>query len=430
MIEDYLNKLNKVVTSKSLTEDERNSIRSVLVAEMAKAPLGKFDSFVSSVSWYLSFMDYRKIVTAVTVSAVLFTMGGVSYAAESALPGDRLYVVKTDFNEAVVGLLAVSHKDKARVHTELAEKRLQEASQLAKEERLDEKNKTIISKKLKEHVSSVKEDLTDIVDKKDYVAAVEVSTEFEATLKAHSEVLVALVDQKDAESDMATQIADDAVSTSTVDIADPATSDADVMLLSTAAVPSEDQAFVSDVLIEVNASIAEIAEVREQAQEAVDDSVLVSKKNLAEEKKAELQEAVEEINRYLSSSSSTVPVDLALSASSTVNSLNIVLSAGSEEIESEDYSKAFRTFNRALLVAREAEEKLEAVDKLEENIVVATPMADVEATSDTSTDTQSNPDTATSSQADVPPAGEQPIDASVEVIATSTTTSIQIDDLQ
>jgi hypothetical protein len=441
MIEDYFNELNKEVSNKSLTADERSSIRSVLAAEMSKAPLGKIESYVESTMWYLSMMDYKRIVAAVTVSALLFTMGGVSYAAEQALPGDKLYVVKTDFNEAVVELLAVSNKDKARVHTELAEKRLQEASTLAEQERLDDNNKEIISKKLREHVSSVKEDLVDIVDKKDYVSAVEVSTEFEATLKAHSEVLVALVDKKDAEAVEAANIANGEAS-STDDLPEGDNGDVQpkamaMMAIEGTTTASVDQQFVSDVLVEVNNSIAEIAEVRAQAQDAVTDSVLVSQQTLAEEKRAELADVTTAIQRRLSSSSSTVSLDVVASASSTMASVAEAVVTGDAQMAEGKFNAAYRTFNTALLAAREAIEKLEVLENLETTVVVGTPLVGeivqvdtgIEATTTDDISGETNGSIQTDTVIDVGEIATSTATSTMEVVDVSitSTTTLQIE---
>lgn len=64
------------------------------------------------------------------VVAVLVLGGGTSFMAESSVPGDVLYVVKTSVNEEVRGVLAVGAEADAKWEAELAVRRLGEATEL------------------------------------------------------------------------------------------------------------------------------------------------------------------------------------------------------------------------------------------------------------------------------------------------------------
>lgn len=405
MIDEYFKKLNTTIASVSMTEDERARVRGALVTEMAKAPLGRFDTLIETTAWYFSTINYRRIVAAATTSAFLFTMGGVSYAAEASLPGDKLYVVKTDFNEAVVEFLAVSDKDKAKVQTEFAQKRLEEASQLAAEGRLNQERKDIVSEKLKEHVSAVKEELDQIVGREDFVSAVEVATEFEATVRAHTDVLVALVEQPAPEpvetpdsSEEGTNADGESTNDSGLAMVDTAeTSDVSLMAASagnegasarmvqgSATIVATDSVvmtpenvvsfdLVSSVIADVADVVAEITVVREQAQNAVADSMLVSKRTLAEEKRAELEAVVSDVERALSSTS-TLVTEVASSASSTLMSIREGITTGNTAFNESRFDDAFRTYNEALLAARELDEKVSALADLPRQVIVTTPV--------------------------------------------------------
>jgi hypothetical protein len=405
MIDEYFKKLHTTIASASMTEDERARVRGALVTEMAKAPLGRFDTLIETTAWYFSTINYRRIVAAATASAFLFTMGGVSYAAEASLPGDKLYVVKTDFNEAVVEFLAVSDKDKAKVQTEFAQKRLEEASQLAADGKLDQERKDIVSEKLKEHVSAVKEELDQIVEREDFVSAVEVATEFEATVRAHTDVLVALVEQPAPESvetpdssEEGTDSNNEPTGDSGFAIADNVET-ADVSLMAARAVEEDSSArmvqgsatmiasdsvamtaenvvsldLVSSVIADVADVVAEITVVREQAQNAVADSMLVSKRTLAEEKRAEIEAVVSDVERALSSTS-TLVTEVASSASSTLMSIREGITTGNTAFNESRFDDAFRTYNEALLVARELDEKVSALADLPRQVIVTTPV--------------------------------------------------------
>ena len=64
------------------------------------------------------------------IVAVLALGGGASFVAESSVPGDALYVVKTSVNEEVRGILAVGAEADAKWEAELAVRRLEEATKL------------------------------------------------------------------------------------------------------------------------------------------------------------------------------------------------------------------------------------------------------------------------------------------------------------
>lgn len=64
------------------------------------------------------------------ILAVLALGGGVSVAAEGAVPGDSLYAVKRSINEEVRSALAIGAEADAQWEIELAGRRLEEASEL------------------------------------------------------------------------------------------------------------------------------------------------------------------------------------------------------------------------------------------------------------------------------------------------------------
>jgi len=69
------------------------------------------------------------MVTLIIVVVLAFG-GGTSFMAESSVPGDALYVVKTSINEEVRGMLAIGAEADAKWEAELAVRRLEEAAKL------------------------------------------------------------------------------------------------------------------------------------------------------------------------------------------------------------------------------------------------------------------------------------------------------------
>lgn len=76
------------------------------------------------------------MINIIIIVAVIIG-GGLSYKAESALPGDNLYPIKTEVNERARGWLAISAEAESELAVKLAQRRLAEAKSLQAEGRLD-----------------------------------------------------------------------------------------------------------------------------------------------------------------------------------------------------------------------------------------------------------------------------------------------------
>jgi hypothetical protein len=101
--------------------------------------------------------------------------------------------------------------------------------------------------------------------------------------------------------------------------------------------------------------------------------MLVSKRALAEEKRAELEAVVSDVERALSSTS-TLVTEVASSASSTLMSIREGITTGNTAFNESRFDDAFRTYNEALLAARELDEKVSALADLPRQVIVTTPV--------------------------------------------------------
>lgn len=75
---------------------------------------------------------------AAVLMVLFFISGGTALAAESSLPGDFLYAVKTKVTEPLTRLTKVSPQAKATFALALADKRIEEMQKLTEENRLTE----------------------------------------------------------------------------------------------------------------------------------------------------------------------------------------------------------------------------------------------------------------------------------------------------
>ncbi|MBI2013320.1 MAG: hypothetical protein HYS87_00570 [Candidatus Colwellbacteria bacterium] len=115
--------------------------------------------------------------------------GGVSFAAENSLPGDALYPIKVGVNEQVRGALAFGAKAKAKLDTQLAARRLEEAEQLSAKTRMDADVRERIEANFKAHAERVEARIAEFEEKDDFTSAADIASRFEASLRAHEQIL-------------------------------------------------------------------------------------------------------------------------------------------------------------------------------------------------------------------------------------------------
>ncbi len=128
--------------------------------------------------------------------------GGATFAAEQSLPGDILYPVKINVNEGVRSLFAVSDDSEARLQADLAERRLEEAEKLASDGRLDDDVRARIEANFENHAARVEDRIEAMKNDSDgNTNAVAVGSQFEASLRAHEEILKRLSEEKKGSED-------------------------------------------------------------------------------------------------------------------------------------------------------------------------------------------------------------------------------------
>lgn len=126
---------------------------------------------------------------------VVLSFGTVSSAAERALPGDILYAIKVGINEKIRTVFASTPEARAVVETQLAERRLEEATSLAAQGKLTPEAKTQVQASFEEHsekaVLSIRE-----LQVNNSPAALDIASGFEASLAARNAILNTVDTQK------------------------------------------------------------------------------------------------------------------------------------------------------------------------------------------------------------------------------------------
>jgi hypothetical protein len=118
----------------------------------------------------------------------IFLLGGVSYSAESALPGDFLYPVKIYANEKTKGFIAVTDKMEAGFMVKSADHRLLEVEKLAEKNKLTKEALADLQNRFYENIKNFKE-ISQKMEEKDQKKASLVRSDMESVLDAHRELL-------------------------------------------------------------------------------------------------------------------------------------------------------------------------------------------------------------------------------------------------
>lgn len=120
--------------SDTLSEDERARMRALLAEYAAWKPVRSAP--IPPAAGFFERTRRPFAALAGAFATLLLVTGGVSYAAEGALPGDLLYGVKVGVTESLMTALTPAGDAQADWQIEIAERRLHEAAELAHAGRL------------------------------------------------------------------------------------------------------------------------------------------------------------------------------------------------------------------------------------------------------------------------------------------------------
>lgn len=172
-------------------------MRHTLHAYMAMKPIRSGAGVKTArFGWFMSLRP----AAAVLVAAVFIASGGVSYAAEAALPGDFLYAVKTRVNEPLAGALALTAPAKTAWAMEVAGKRVQEAATLAAGDKLDATTESRLLANFSEHAQEA-------IDAIDWLSSIspdlgtETAVRFEARLSEYARLLAQITSSRNTKAE-------------------------------------------------------------------------------------------------------------------------------------------------------------------------------------------------------------------------------------
>ncbi len=201
---NFFTQLKNSARTTKLAQSEKQAMRMRLYTYLENnpvaataAPAPKITKPVPSMYYFFS----PQYMVPVALLLVIGLSGGTAFAAQSALPGEPLYAIKINVNEAVQTALATSPESKAQVNAQLATTRLEEAETLASQGTLDATTTAELAANFTAHAQAAQAG-TQTLASNDPGTAAQLDTDFNSTLAAHGAILAQIGDDSKSDETM------------------------------------------------------------------------------------------------------------------------------------------------------------------------------------------------------------------------------------
>ncbi len=161
----------------TLSDEERAYLRGRM-AQVVSSPITAGDSL----PLFQRGMHHGLRIALSSFLLVIFAGGSISAIASNALPGDPLYVVKTDINEEIKAALLKSPEEKVAFAKNRVEKRVGEIKTLAETKTLTKEKQAKVQKALDANIKDLSEGLSSLSEKSP-ASALTVTSTLEESLK-------------------------------------------------------------------------------------------------------------------------------------------------------------------------------------------------------------------------------------------------------
>ncbi|MGH7936061.1 MAG: DUF5667 domain-containing protein [Chthoniobacterales bacterium] len=201
---NFFNDLKNEAQGARLSQGEKQRMRVRLYEAMRSPTLAVPDIVAQKVpSPFNSFQFFVRVRVMVPLAALLIVVmgSGTALAAQGALPGDPLYAVKINVNEAVQVALATTPQAKAQVNAQIATTRLQEAEDLAAAGTLTASTSAQLAQNFDQHAQAA-QTITDSLQAQDPASAAQISAQLDSSLSAHTAILAQLGDDSNSTTTM------------------------------------------------------------------------------------------------------------------------------------------------------------------------------------------------------------------------------------
>src|SRR3989344_80686 len=175
------NTAGEISPSPEEKEKMRASILHFVRSRPARAPVEPFLNFFT-----LNSGLSRAFAGALCVLGI---SGGISFAAEGALPGDLLYPVKIAINEEIRGAVVLSAGERAKWESERLTRRLEEAEELAHKKEFNAEARAKGEENFKAQAERVEKRITDFESSGENQKAADLRANPETSLGAHEKIL-------------------------------------------------------------------------------------------------------------------------------------------------------------------------------------------------------------------------------------------------
>lgn len=185
-----LKKLRKIIQSIRLSEQEKRDGRNEFLEFMEKNPVHRQTpgrGFAHFLDRFYAMTRRPMAATATLLGVFVVTASGISYAAESSVPGDVLYPFKVSVNEQVQGFFHFNSQSKAEWEIDRIKRRLEEVETLKNEGKLDTKTKHDFKQELNINTKAMQENVKDLRAEGKEEAADEIESSFDTVFTDHAE---------------------------------------------------------------------------------------------------------------------------------------------------------------------------------------------------------------------------------------------------
>lgn len=327
-------------------------------------------SFTDRLSaWLSGFRTMPAPVTALAALAlVVLTGGGMSYAAEQALPGDLLYPVKVSVNEEVRRVF--HHSEDARVAYDIrrANSRLSEVEQLALRGEISQAAWSDISENLDAHIEDLKTYIT------------EQQTQEKLTTPKATTTISTSSDRSADSDDLESASTSTGPASSTVASLDPSST-----------------------------SSASSSEIATSASIQTEDNEDNSPETIVEQHRSRSEAELETVNDQIEQATSTLPSDDREVLQDKLEEAKELFERSLNQMERKEYDQALKGFNNAQQVMREIKQAIKENTKQSATSLTPTATTSLEqgVTATSSTSSSSASSTSATSSATSSPASSE-----------------------
>lgn len=193
-MDNFFKKLNTAKEAARLAPERKAALREELLqfmerteAEGVRKPSSERPYIQTSKSLKYILLRPMPIFAAFTILVTLLG-GGVSYAAQTSLPGEPLYPVKL-LGENLKGDITLSAEARAAWDAQRVANRLEEASVLAAEGQMNATTSAIVASNFDRNAKEADASIRGLQAKGNVTAAANVAAALEAALRAHREII-------------------------------------------------------------------------------------------------------------------------------------------------------------------------------------------------------------------------------------------------